>query len=259
VRVRGSRGRRASRSRRAHDAHRFRGNEIRRLGAPATVWPRVRGSLCWSLEIALGTSLALGDGMRAGFLSLLLLATAACSPAQRGAVGGAIGSGGLAVAGVAMDSMMTSSCRLRREGICIEYNDPLPPKMGFPLVCIGLGVASVGALILATSGEPVREPPKQAPPTPAPTDEPRTLGRTDAAGMALAHLVLVGLEGDAQPSKLSGVDDAQVSVRANDKHAELWDLRIRTVTDGSWRSVGACYEYEQEWRLTSLGTTPGCP
>ena len=93
---------------------------------------------------------------------------------------------------------------------------------------------------------------------PASPDEPTILDGTDAVGMAIAQLVLVGLNSDAKPSKLLGVDDAQVRVHAKGRHAELWNLRIRTVANETWRSVGACYEYEHEWRLTSLRATPGC-
>lgn len=199
-------------------------------------------------------------GVRTGILSVLLLTEVACSPAQRATVGGAIGAAGLAVAGDSIESMVIPSCRLR-EGehhACVEYYDPLPGKVGVPLVLMGIGVAMVGGAILATSVEPAGEPPKAKPTMPALPDEPTTFDETEAVGMAVAQLVSVGLDTDAKPSRLLGVDDAQVTVHAKDRHAELWNLRIRTVADESWRPVGACYEYEHEWRLTSLRATPGC-
>jgi hypothetical protein len=157
-------------------------------------------------------------------------------------VGGAIGTGGLAVAGGSIKSMVMPSCRLRRDGdhACVEYYDPLPPKVGFPLVALGIGVAMLGGVILGTAIEPGGEPPKEKPTMLAPPDEPTTLDETEAVGMAVAHLMLVGLDSDATPSKLLGVDHAHVRVHAKDRHAELWNLRIRTVADETWRSVGAC-------------------
>jgi hypothetical protein len=171
-----------------------------------------------------------------------------------------MGGVGLSVAGGSFDSMIFPSCLEYQEPhhTCVWRDEPLSPKVGLPIFVGGLGVALMGGVLLV-SALPRERPPTQTSTVAAPPDRPNTLDRTDAVGMAVAHLVLVGLEGDAQPSKLSGVDDAQLRVRANDKHAELWDLRIRTVADGTWRSVGACYEYEHEWRLTSLRTTPGCP
>lgn len=198
--------------------------------------------------------------MRARILSVLLMTSVACSPAQRATAGGLMGTAGLGVVGGSIDAMMFPSCLEYQEPhhTCVWRDEPLSPKVGLPIFVGGLGVALMGGVLLV-SALPRERPPTQTPTVPAPPMSPITLDRTDAVGMALAHLVLVGLEGDAKPSKLSGVDDAQVTVRANDKHAELWNLRIRTVADGTWRSVGACYEYEHEWQLTSLRTTPGCP
>jgi len=169
-----------------------------------------------------------------------------------------MGGAGLSVAGGSFNSMIFPSCLAYQEPhhTCVRWNEPLSPKVGLPLMIGGLGVALIGGALLV-SAQPKERPP--TPSVPAPPDEPTTLDRTDAVGMALAHLVLVGLEGDAKPSKLAGVDDAQVTLRASDKHAELWDLRIRRAPDETWRSVSACYEYEHEWRLVSLRTTPGCP
>lgn len=198
--------------------------------------------------------------METEIFSLLLLTAVACSPAQRATVGGVMGTAGLGVAGGSIDSMIFPSCRFRDEEHhdCVEYDDPLSPKVGLPLLAGGLGVALLGGVLLVTA-MPRERPPTETPAIPALPDKPTILDETDAVGMAVAHLVLVGLVGDAKPSKLLGVDDAQVRVRANDRRAELWNLRVRTVADGTWRSVGACYEYEHEWQLMSLRTTPGCP
>jgi hypothetical protein len=198
--------------------------------------------------------------MRVGILSLLLLTSVACSPAQRATAGAVMGGVGLEVAGGSIDSMMFPACLEYQEPYhsCVWRDEPLSPKVGLPLLAGGLGVALTGGVLLV-SALPRDRPPTQTPTMPAPPDEPTVLDETDAVGMAIAHLVLVGLESDAKPSKLLGVDDAQVRLRADDRHAELWNLRIRTVADETWRSVGACYEYEHEWQLTSLRTTPECP
>jgi len=77
--------------------------------------------------------------------------------------------------------------------------------------------------------------------------------------MALAQYMLEGLRRNARPSKLLEVDDKHVVVEVRERHAELWNLRIRAGSDESWRVVGVCYEYEHEWRLTAVGTTLQCP
>lgn len=135
----------------------------------------------------------------------------------------------------------------------------LPPKVGLPLMFGGLGTAVVGGLILATASEKPEEPPTGIPALPTPPGEPAVLDRTEAVGMAVAQLVLVGRDGDVKPSELLGVDDTQVRVRSEGRHAELWNLRIRTAANQTWHVVGACYEYGHEWQLTSLGSTLACP
>lgn len=199
--------------------------------------------------------------MRVGILRLWLLTAVACSPAQRAIVGGVIGTAGLGVAGSSIDSMVFPSCRLRDDqhhDYCVEYNATLSPKEGLPLLAGGLGVALLGGVLLVTA-LPSEPPPTKTPIVPASPDRPVVLNETDAVGMAVAQLVLVGLDSESKPSRLLGVDQTQVRIIAKDRRAELWNLRIRTVADETWRSVGACYEYEHEWRLKSLGTTSGCP
>jgi hypothetical protein len=105
---------------------------------------------------------------------------------------------------------------------------------------------------------------------PATPEKPAALDETEAVGMAVARLVLRGappvrrgrgVEADInvtfRPAKLLGVDQTQSRLHVEGRHAELWNLRVRTST--GVRTVGACYAYENKWRLTSLGTTPACP
>jgi hypothetical protein len=70
--------------------------------------------------------------------------------------------------------------------------------------------------------------------------------------MAVARLLIAGINRNSRPAKLLGVDDTQTNLHVEGRHAELWDLRIRTASHKTWRTVGACYEYENEWRVTSL-------
>lgn len=134
----------------------------------------------------------------------------------------------------------------------------LSPKIGVPLALGGVGTALVGGVLLATASGQSEEQLTGIPAAPAPPDEPTVLDGTEAVGMAIAQLVLVGLDSDVKPSTLLGVDDTQVKVRSEGRRAELWNLRIRTAADETWRVVAACYEYKHDWQLVSLGTTLGC-
>ena len=77
--------------------------------------------------------------------------------------------------------------------------------------------------------------------------------------MAVAEYLVVGLHRNAKPATLLDIDDTQVTLRATERHAELSNLRIRAGADETWRVVGACYAYEHEWRVTSVGSTLACP
>jgi hypothetical protein len=80
----------------------------------------------------------------------------------------------------------------------------------------------------------------------------------DAVGMAIAHLVLVGMNGFDRPPTLSGVDDKQSRLSVHGQYAELSYLRVQTTASHSWLTLSACYEFETEWRLLSLSTQRGC-
>jgi len=197
--------------------------------------------------------------VRSAIFGFLLLTTLACSPAQRASAGIGIGVAGMGVTYGALVSMMPS-CRVKRavDHVCVEYTDPLPPKVAFPIAFGGLCAVVLGGVLLATASEPGEQPPMEVPTQPALPDTSTVLDKTNAVGMAIAQLVLVGFDGEGKESNLLGVDDTQASVRAKGRRAELWNLRIRSAADEAWRSVGACYEYEHEWQLKSLTTTPGC-
>jgi|GEM_PF-3842044 len=188
------------------------------------------------------------------------MTASACTPAQRATAGIGIGATGIGVTYGALASMVPS-CRVHRpvDQSCVQYSDPLPPKVAFPLVFGGLSLVVLGGLVLATAGEQGEQPSNESGTVPAPPDRPTVLDESDAVGMAIAQLVLVGFDNDAKPSELLGVDDAQVIVRTRGPRAELSNLRIRTAADEAWRAVAACYEYEQEWKLTSVGTAAKCP
>jgi hypothetical protein len=133
--------------------------------------------------------------------------------------------------------------------------------VGIPVVLGGLGVVALGGVIMATAVEHGESPPATAPATPQAPEKPSALGKTEAVGMVVARLVLRGapaVNANSKPEKLLGVDDTQSTLRVEDQHAELWNLHVRTASDGTWHTVGACYEFENEWQLVSLGARPGC-
>jgi hypothetical protein len=197
--------------------------------------------------------------VRLGILGLLFVTAAACSPAQRTAAGVGVGLVGAGVAYGAAD-LMVPSCGARREPGqgCTQHPEPLSPQVGFPLVLGGIGVVVLGGLIVATAGGHGAHPAKDVHAVTAPPEEVAALDETEAVGMAVAEYMLVGLHRNAKPAKLLNVDETQVTLQANERHAELFNLRIRAGADESWRVVGACYEYEHEWRVTSVGTTLEC-
>ena len=215
----------------------------------------------------MGTSLALAAGVRIEILSLLVVTATACSPAQRAVVGGGMAAAGGGLTFLAVESM-AGSCQQPRapDGVCnASSNKPTPPRTALPVAFAGLGIAFLGAVVMATADEhggasssvaPGAPPPPDAP---APPGNPVPLTEDEAVGMAVAHLVLTDIDGNSRPAKLLGVDDSQSSLQVEKQYAELSKLRIRVAADGTWRAVGACYEYESEWRLTSFRTTPGCP
>lgn len=198
--------------------------------------------------------------MRCNIFGLLLVTAAACSPAQRTAAGIGLGLVGAGATYGTIELMMPA-CSAQgspRQG-CSQHPKPLSPQVGFPLMFAGIGVTVLGGLLLATAGEHRARPTKDLPSIPSPSDEVVALGQTEAVGMAIAEYMLVALHRNSKPSKLLDIDDTQVILQANERHAELWNLRIRAGSDESWRVVGACYEYDHEWRVTAVGSTLKCP
>ena len=84
------------------------------------------------------------------------------------------------------------------------------------------------------------------------------LDPTEAVGMAIAHLVLVGMAGFDKPPMLTGVDDKRSHLDIHGQYAELSNLRVQTTSSQSWLTLNACYEFDTEWRLISLSTIRGC-
>lgn len=229
-------------------------------GAPATVSPLVRAKWPQKRPEYVGTTFALGWGVRNRLLALVLLTATACSPAQRAAAGVGMGVVGAGVTYGAIEWMVPRCTGRSEQGQgCVQHPEPLPPEIGFPVVLGGIGVVVLGGLILATAGEHHGRSTKDVSTTETPPEAPAPLDQTEAVGMAVAEYMLVGLHRNAKPSKLLDVDDTQVTLQANERYAELLNLRIRVGSDESWRVVGACYEYEHAWRLTAVGTTLECP
>lgn len=208
-------------------------------------------------------------------MTLLLVTAAACSPAQRVAVGGGIAAAGMAVTYASIESMAGSCSQPRGpDGVCSSSADkPTSLRGGWPSVLAGVGVTVLGAAVMVEGLEQHPTPPtgtRSDPPVPP--EKPVALRETEAVAMAVAHLVLhgvppvrrkggvgEGIDGSSAPAKLLGVDDAQSSLNVEGGRAELWNLRVLTAADAGWRTVGACYQYANEWRVTSLRATPGCP
>ncbi len=71
-------------------------------------------------------------------------------------------------------------------------------------------------------------------------------------------LTRAAIDGHAKLPRLLGVDDMQSRLQVQGRRAALRNLRVRRARDESWRAVAACYEYDNEWQLTSLGTIPEC-
>lgn len=194
-----------------------------------------------------------------GILGLLFLTAAACSPAQRRAAGVGVGLVGAGVTYGAIEWMVPRCNGRNEQGQgCVQHPEPLPPEVGIPVVFGGIGVVVLGGLLVATAGKHHARPGKDVSTAPEPPKAVATLDETEAVGMAVAEYLLVGLHRNAKPSKLLDVDETQVLLQASERHAELTNLRIRAGSDASWRIVGACYEYEHQWRVTSVGTTLEC-
>jgi hypothetical protein len=191
-----------------------------------------------------GTLLALGVGVRPAMLLLLLLLGAmACAPARVLAGGGAVAAG-IGVTHAALGAMTASCPEQGNAGqVCPDRYSPTPPRVAMQ------GIAHrrrSRAVPLARS-------------VPPDVPVPSVLDEAGAVGMAVARLSLTGITLHSRPSKLVRVDDTSTRFRVHGGQAELWNLRVRSSSDSSWRSLYACYEQNGQWRLVRLATTPGCP
>ena len=197
--------------------------------------------------------------MRNAIFTLLLLTTLACSSTQQEVVGGGITALGLATTYVAVQSMAGCSEPTQLGQAC----DPAKrssASSGVPVALGGVGVALLGGVIMATARRSAA-PSARSIPTPVSPDESLpALGETEAVGMALARLVLSGVNGKPRPTKLVAVDSAHISFQLEGRHAALWNLRVRATADDTWMTLGVCYDYDDEhgWIVTSLGMSPGC-
>jgi hypothetical protein len=167
-------------------------------------------------------------------------------------VGGGIAAAGLGLGYIAAESMA---------GWCRQPGEPKEgcrsPSDGTPIVgaCV-LGIVFVGGLV-AVTGVEHPEPPPAVSVAPPPV-EPVALDQADAVAMATAQLALMVSRGKAPLARLQGVDDHESSLRVEERRAELSGLRVRIGSDRRWQTVGACYEFDTEWRVTWLGANPRC-
>jgi hypothetical protein len=207
-----------------------------------------------------GTLLALGDRVRTTLALLFLATVTACTPAQRMVTGAGITAVGLGVSSLAVDGMVgTCAQQIGGGQVCTRSTNPTPPSVGFPIVFAGLGVALLGGVVMLTADKQsasssTAPPATAAPPLPVPIE----LQRADAVGMAVARITLEGVNPYSQRAQLLEMDDSQCRLKVDGQHAELTALRVRTSLDEAWVTVHACYELDGQWRLSSLGTTPGC-
>ena len=169
---------------------------------------------------------------------------------------------GLGVTTAALESM-AGPCRYSRQpdGTCADPSSPRPTttaSVGVPVALGGVGIALLGAAIMATSDYRPGSAPTAAPAAPALPESPVAFEASDAVAMAVAHLVVSGINSGSKRPELLGFDDTQAHLLLEGPRAELWNLRVHTASTGQWLTFSACFEYETEWRLTSISTSPGC-
>lgn len=194
--------------------------------------------------------------MRQALLSVLLVTmTGACSPAGRTAAGATVAGAGALVTAAAVAGM-AGLCATDEQGRPCQNDRPTSPNVGIPVAAGGLGMVVLGGMILAGGkGSGNSDLPRPESFTePAPPEKPTPLTETDALGMAVAWLMLAGIDG--RQIKLLGVDSKQSHLEVEGAQAELWNLRVHTAADQDWLRVGACYEFDGEWKVTSLGAGP---
>jgi len=196
--------------------------------------------------------------MRTAIVMLLLLTTAACSPAQRAVVGGSIAAAGLSASYVAVDSM-AGACR-EHDGprqVCLTAGAPTSPLVGVPVALGGLGIAFLGVVIATKPARHAPRPRTDTPAPPAASETPIALDENEAVGMALARLAVEGFDIRRAPPELLDVDRSQSRLDVQGSHAQLWNLYVLTTASESWMTIDAAFQYDSGWKLTSVGKTPG--
>jgi len=197
--------------------------------------------------------------MRAAIVGLLFSSMAACTPTQRVAAGAGIAGVGAATTYGALTSLLPS-CRRRGDPYrgCGDDSKAMSPDVVAPLAFGGLSAVVLGGLIMATGVRPSAPPPAVARDLAPPPVKPDTLDASEAVAMAVARLLVTGIDGDSKRQRLQRLDDTQSSFHLQGRRAELTNLRVRTAADQTWRSIDACYQYEERWRLLSLGNVTSC-
>lgn len=175
-------------------------------------------------------------------------------------VGGGIAAVGVGATSAALESMAGSCSQPRGpDGVCrSSSNKPTSASVGVPIALGGLGIAFLGVVVMAARTEQSSPSSSRKLADPAPPENAVALDKTEAVAMAVAHLLVAGIDDDARRPKPLRVDDTVTSLRCQGPHAELQNLRILTAADKTWRTLCARYEYVNEWELTSLDMSPVC-
>ena len=79
------------------------------------------------------------------------------------------------------------------------------------------------------------------------------LNRLSIAGLAAALTVPLALTAQDRLKTMPGYEAAQRMAREAPAAVTGAVIRVR------WIDGGRAFEYEREWRLTIVGTAPGCP
>jgi len=203
--------------------------------------------------------LAEGLGMRRVpvlVLTLALLPSSACSPAQRRATGATIAALGLVTTYVTVSSAERCTDRHGPNGYrdCQFEPKPLSDDVAAPVALGGLGAVIVGGVLVA-SGLGSQKP-KPPPAVVVPVEEHRELLDADtASGLALARLVVGSVDAKHEPRAILDVSNPG-QLRVHGRYAELSGLQVRRAPSGTVETLTVCLEYRTSWRVERIQKRP---